>query len=216
MTDLLLVFLKWPEPGRVKTRLANDIGAEKAAEIYKILVQRVIQQISPIYSQLEGVCWVFDPIEKEYEIKDWITKELNNLGFTDLKRHIFWSQSDGDLGDRLQSAFEKALFLDYDRIIAIGTDCIELDSRTIESALVSLLSERSIVFGPSFDGGYYLVGMRSNLGLSVFRSISWSTSKVLKQSLDQAVSLDLEYTLLEEFNDVDTLKDWDSIRLLIE
>ncbi|MDC0048109.1 TIGR04282 family arsenosugar biosynthesis glycosyltransferase [Verrucomicrobia bacterium] len=216
MTDLLLVFLKWPEPGRVKTRLANDIGAEKAAEIYKILVQRVIQQISPIYSQLEGVCWVFDPIEKEYEIKDWITKELNNLGFTDLKRHIFWSQSDGDLGDRLQSAFEKALFLDYDRIIAIGTDCIELDSRTIELALVSLLSERSIVFGPSFDGGYYLVGMRSNLGLSVFRSISWSTSKVLKQSLDQAVSLDLEYTLLEEFNDVDTLKDWDSIRLLIE
>lgn len=216
MTDLLLVFLKWPEPGRVKTRLANDIGAEKAAEIYKILVQRVIQRISPIYSQLEGVSWVFDPIEKEYEIKDWITKELNNLGFTDLKRHIFWSQSDGDLGDRLQSAFEKALFLDYDRIIAIGTDCIELDSRTIESALVSLLSERSIVFGPSFDGGYYLVGMRSNLGLSVFRSISWSTSKVLKQSLDQAVSLDLEYTLLEEFNDVDTLKDWDSIRLLIE
>lgn len=216
MTDLLLVFLKWPEPGRVKTRIANDIGAEKAAEIYRILVQRVIQRISPIYSELEGVCWVFDPIEKEYEIKDWITKELNNLGFTDLKRHIFWSQSDGDLGDRLQSAFEKALFLDYDRIIAIGTDCIELDSRTIESALVSLLSERSIVFGPSFDGGYYLVGMRSNLGLSVFRSISWSTSKVLKQSLDQAVSLDLEYTLLEEFNDVDTLKDWDSIRLLIE
>ena len=216
MTDLLLVFLKWPEPGRVKTRLANDIGAEKAAEIYKILVQRVIQQISPIYSQLEGVCWVFDPIEKEYENKNWITKELNNLGFTDVKRHIFWSQSDGDLGDRLQSAFEKALFLDYDRIIAIGTDCIELDSRTIELALVSLLSERSIVFGPSFDGGYYLVGMRSNLGLSVFRSISWSTSKVLKQSLDQAVSLDLEYTLLEEFNDVDTLKDWDSIRLLIE
>jgi glycosyltransferase A (GT-A) superfamily protein (DUF2064 family) len=64
LTDLLLVFLKWPEPGRVKTRLANDIGAEKAAEIYKILVQRVIQQISSIYSQLEGVCWVFDPIEK--------------------------------------------------------------------------------------------------------------------------------------------------------
>ncbi|MDE0569529.1 MAG: TIGR04282 family arsenosugar biosynthesis glycosyltransferase [Verrucomicrobiales bacterium] len=216
MTDLLLVFLKWPEPGRVKTRLANDIGAEKAAEIYKILVQRVIQRISSIYSQLEGVCWVFDPIEKEYAIKDWITKELNDLGFTDLKRHIFWSQSDGDLGDRLQSAFEKAFSLDYHRIIAIGTDCIELDSRTIERALVSLSSERSIVFGPSFDGGYYLVGMRSNLGLSIFRSIPWSTSKVLEQSLDQAVSLDLEYTLLEEFNDVDTLEDWNSIRFLIE
>lgn len=216
MTDLLLIFLKWPEPGRVKTRLANDIGAEKAAEVYKILVQRVIQQISPIYSQLVRICWVFDPIEKEDEMKDWIKKELDDLGFTDLNRHIFWSQSDGGLGDRLQSAFEKAFSLDYDRIIAIGTDCIELDSRTIERALASLSSERSIVFGPSFDGGYYLVGMRSNLGLSVFRSIPWSTSKVLEQSLDRAVSLDLEYTLLEEFNDVDTLEDWNSMRLLIE
>lgn len=216
MTDLLLIFLKWPEPGRVKTRLANDIGAEKAAEIYKILVQRVIQQISPIYSQLVSICWVFDPIEKEDEMKDWIKKELDDLGFTDLNRHIFWSQSDGGLGDRLQSAFEKAFSLNYDRIIAIGTDCIELDSRTIERALASLSSERSIVFGPSFDGGYYLVGMRSNLGLSVFRSIPWSTSKVLEQSLDRAVSLDLEYTLLEEFNDVDTLEDWNSMRLLIE
>ncbi len=216
MTDLLLIFLKWPEPGRVKTRLANDIGAEKAAEVYKILVQRVIQQISPIYSQLVRICWVFDPIEKEDEMKDWIKKELDDLGFTDLNRHIFWSQSDGGLGDRLQSAFEKAFSLNYDRIIAIGTDCIELDSRTIERALASLSSERSIVFGPSFDGGYYLVGMRSNLGLSVFRSIPWSTSKVLEQSLDRAVSLDLEYTLLEEFNDVDTLEDWNSMRLLIE
>ena len=216
MTDLLLIFLKWPEPGRVKTRLANDIGAEKAAEIYKILVQRVIQQISPIYSQLVSICWVFDPIEKEDEMKDWIKKELDDLGFTDLNRHIYWSQSDGGLGDRLQSAFEKAFSLNYDRIIAIGTDCIELDSRTIERALASLSSERSIVFGPSFDGGYYLVGMRSNLGLSVFRSIPWSTSKVLEQSLDRAVSLDLEYTLLEEFNDVDTLEDWNSMRLLIE
>ena len=216
MTDLLLIFLKWPEPGRVKTRLANDIGAEKAAEIYKILVQRVIQQISPIYSQLVSICWVFDPIEKEDEMKDWIKKELDDLGFTDLNRHIYWSQSDGGLGDRLQSAFEKAFSLDYERIIAIGTDCIELDSRTIERALASLSSERSIVFGPSFDGGYYLVGMRSNLGLSVFRSIPWSTSKVLEQSLDRAVSLDLEYTLLEEFNDVDTLEDWNSMRLLIE
>ena len=216
MTDLLLIFLKWPEPGRVKTRLANDIGAEKAAEIYKILVQRVMQQISPIYSQLVRICWVFDPIEKEDEMKDWIKKELDDLGFTDLNRHIFWSQSDGGLGDRLQSAFEKAFSLDYDRIIAIGTDCIELDSRTIERALASLSSERSIVFGPSFDGGYYLVGMRSNLGLSVFRSIPWSTSKVLEQSLDRAVSFDLEYTLLEECNDVDTLEDWNSMRLLIE
>ena len=216
MTDLLLIFLKWPEPGRVKTRLANDIGAEKAAEIYKILVQRVIKQISPIYSQLVRICWVFDPIEKEDEMKDWIKKELDDLGFTDLNRHIFWSQSDGGLGDRLQSAFEKAFSLNYDRIIAIGTDCIELDSRTIERALASLSSERSIVFGPSFDGGYYLVGMRSNLGLSVFRSIPWSTSKVLEQSLDRAVSLDLEYTLLEEFNDVDTLDDWNSKQLLIE
>ncbi|MBT7983452.1 MAG: glycosyltransferase [Akkermansiaceae bacterium] len=216
MTDLLLIFLKWPEPGRVKTRLANDIGAEKAAEIYKILVQRVMQQISPIYSQLVRICWVFDPIEKEDEMKDWIKKELDDLGFTDLNRHIFWSQSDGGLGDRLQSAFEKAFSLDYDRIIAIGTDCIELDSRTIERALASLSSERSIVFGPSFDGGYYLVGMRSNLGLSVFRSIPWSTSKVLEQSRDRAVSFDLEYTLLEECNDVDTLEDWNSMRLLIE
>ena len=106
--------------------------------------------------------------------------------------------------------------MDYERVVAIGTDCIGLNGRTIEHALMSLSSERSIVFGPSFDGGYYLVGMRSHLGLSVFSNISWSTSRVLQQSLDQAVSLGLKYTLLETFNDVDTLEDWNSIRHLFE
>ena len=216
MRDLLLVFLKWPESGRVKTRLAKNIGVDEAADIYRILVQRIIQRISPIYHQLEGICWVFDPIEKELEVRHWIKKELKDLGFADLKRHLFWSQSDGDLGDRLQIAFKKAFSLDYERIVAIGTDCIGLNGRTIEHALMSLSSERSIVFGPSFDGGYYLVGMRSHLGLSVFSNISWSTSRVLQQSLDQAVSLGLEYTLLEKFNDVDTLEDWNSIRHLFE
>ena len=216
MRDLLLVFLKWPESGRVKTRLAKNIGVDEAADIYRILVQRIIQHISPIYHQLEGICWVFDPIEKELEVRHWIKKELKDLGFADLKRHLFWSQSDGDLGDRLQIAFKKAFSLDYERIVAIGTDCIGLNERTIEHALMSLSSERSIVFGPSFDGGYYLVGMRSHLGLSVFSNISWSTSRVLQQSLDQAVSLGLEYTLLEKFNDVDTLEDWNSIRHLFE
>ena len=145
-----------------------------------------------------------------------IEEELKNSGINDRKSHFFWSQSSGDLGDRLQTAFKRGFSLHYERIVAIGTDCIELDSTTIEQALFSLPSERSIVLGPSYDGGYYLVGMRSHLGLPLFRNISWSTSKVLRQSLDRAVSLGLKYTLLKEFNDVDTLDDWNSVRSLIE
>lgn len=216
MTDLLLIFLKWPEPGRVKTRLAIDVGANEACRVYKILVRKIIQRISPAFNQLGQICWVFDPIAKEEQIRGWIDKELKNTGIIDPKNHFFWSQSGGDLGDRLQTAFKRGFSLNYERIVAIGTDCIELDSTTIEQALVSLSSERSIVLGPSYDGGYYLVGMRSHLGIPLFRNISWSTSKVLRQSLDQAISLGLEYTLLEQFNDVDTLDDWNSVRSLIE
>lgn len=216
MNNLLLVFLKWPEPGRVKTRLASDVGADEACKVYKILVRSIIQRISPVFNQLGRICWVFDPIGKEHEIREWIDKELKNSGINDRKSHFFWSQSSGDLGDRLQTAFKRGFSLHYERIVAIGTDCIELDSTTIEQALFSLPSERSIVLGPSYDGGYYLVGMRSHLGLPLFRNISWSTSKVLRQSLDRAVSLGLKYTLLKEFNDVDTLDDWNSVRSLIE
>ena len=216
MTDLLLVFLKWPEPGQVKTRLANDVGADEASKIYKVLVRNVIKQISPVFNQLGSICWVFDPLEKEDEVQDWIWKELKSLGLNNLQNHHFCPQSEGDLGDRLQSAFKRGFSMNYTRIIAIGTDCIELNARTIEQALMNLPSQRSIVFGPSFDGGYYLVGIRSYLGLSVFKNIDWSTPKVLDQSLNQAVSLGLEYTLLEEFNDVDTLDDWNSMKSLIE
>ena len=202
---LILLFVKWPEPGRVKTRLGRDLGDAQAVEIYRELVAGVINAL-PV-SEFDGLRICFDPPERRQEVEAW----LHPLVETVKIRVIFEPQVPGDLGDRLAGAFASA-FADSEgnraRVLAIGSDCLEITPEDYDQAFAALdQDEIDVVFGPSFDGGYYLVGIDAPQP-SLFREIPWSAEDTLDVSLAAATSAGLRVAFLDQHHDIDTASDW--------
>jgi rSAM/selenodomain-associated transferase 1 len=190
-TRLLIVFVKAPRAGKVKTRLAQSVGANAACLIYQILASRVLTQIE----SLPGVQLRFHPATARNEIRPW--------------RRRGWTvapQGGGDLGQRLKRAFREAFSTRCERVAIIGSDSPELTARDVEDAW-SALDGNDVVLGPSADGGYWLVALRKSLP-KLFAKIPWSTDRVLAATLASAKSAGLQVHLLRELADVDTEDDW--------
>ena len=116
MTDLLIIFLKWPEAGRVKTRIGRIIGYPEAANIYRRMVSAIIRNISPIFDDGLKICWYYDPLSKDNEVEKWIKNELGTLNVTNFSNHLFYPQIEGDLGDKLKFIFNKSFSLRFQRV----------------------------------------------------------------------------------------------------
>ncbi|WP_420317931.1 TIGR04282 family arsenosugar biosynthesis glycosyltransferase [Ekhidna sp.] len=189
MSDsLLMIFVKNLIPGMVKTRLAEDIGIDKALDVY----QELIHHTHKITKKLEVDKSVF---YSEYvEIEDiWDNgdfKLASQKGFT--------------LGEKMSNAFDEG-FDSYNKVIVIGSDCYDLSSKHIKLAF-EMLEENDVVVGPAKDGGYYLLGM-SEYFPQLFQDKEYSTDKVLKELLEEAEELELSVYKLPVLNDIDTLED---------
>jgi rSAM/selenodomain-associated transferase 1 len=192
MRRAILVFVKYPEPGRVKTRLAATLGPGRAAEIYRQLVSEVFARLP----EDAEVIACFDPAERRAECEKWLAGRASH----------FVPQANGDLGVRLVSAFAEAFAQGFARVAAVGTDCPEIDASLFSQAW-SALETCEVVLGPSEDGGYYLVALRK-LAASLFNGIAWSSADVLSQTLDRAEAANLRVHLLPKRHDVDTEEDW--------
>jgi hypothetical protein len=194
--QLLVVFLKYPEPGKVKTRLAQTIGPRKAAEIYRRLVSITLNNThSANYSRC---IWYF-PARKEQAIKEW-------LAVAD----PFFVQKGGDLGEKMAYVTETHLAQHFTKVAIIGTDCPFVDAKLIQRAFDGL-ERRDCVIGPSEDGGYYLLALKKFYP-AIFKQINWSTSHVLSQTIAQLDSQHLTYAFLPEFLDIDTYEDLQTLR----
>lgn len=198
VTAIILLFLKYPEPGRVKTRLAATIGAAAAAGAYRRMVAHVCSQLNDLPDAPIAV--FYDPPEDRQRIIDWISPLLN-------RRFRLAPQVAGNLGDRLADAFATVFDQGASRAIVIGTDCVELDTETLGEAMTALDHSRCVI-GPTTDGGYYLMGLRRPMS-ELFANISWSTSETLAQTLDCARSAGIDVTMLPPMHDVDVEADWD-------
>jgi len=192
----LIVFLKYPEPGRVKTRLAADIGAGKAAGIYSRLALR---QLDEAVTASDAPPYVFfDPPERDAEVEQWLAPFEGRVALA--------AQMEGDLGRRMHAAFRRIFSRNLtQKVVIIGTDCPGLDAAGIARAFDEL-DANDLVLGPAADGGYYLLGMRRLLPW-VFEGIPWSTDGVLKATLAAAAANGATVGLLDELRDVDTLAD---------
>jgi len=184
---LLLIFTKNPVAGKVKTRLAKDLGNEKALEIYKFLLNHSVKFTSSVNAS------------KQVHYSDSVNMDdiWNNELYAKKK------QFGEDLGERMQNAFQNGFDEHYEKIIIIGSDMYDIDSNDIENAFKKL-EDHDYVIGPAEDGGYYLFGMKS-LNSDVFKNKEWGTSSVLKDTLDDLKDKDVK--LLEARNDVDLLDD---------
>ena len=201
MKKLIIAFLKFPEPGRVKTRLAGDLGEAGAAEAYSRLVGKVFEVLEEIREVRVRV--LYDPPEKRLEVIAWVEEAVGPRLREGLE---FVAQAPGDLGERLAAAVEGAFGDGYDRVAVVGTDCVDLSAATFEATWEGL-GEAEVVFGPSRDGGYYLVGLRRPCA-EIFREIPWSSEKTLEVSVSSAEKAGMRVALLEELRDVDTIEDW--------
>lgn len=191
MSEPLIVFLKAPRVGEVKTRLAADIGAQAATEAYRRLVQTVLRKIE----NLKHVELRFTPADAEREIRPWL-----NPGWRAAP------QCEGDLGKRLHNAFENAFAGGAERVVIIGSDCPYLTAGDICTAWEKLRTF-DLVLGPAGDGGYWLIGLRAPQP-KLFEDIPWSSDEVLGQTLARAKALGLTIHLLRILGDVDTGEDW--------
>lgn len=185
--DFILIFLKAPHLGTVKTRLASHVGDERALRVYRALVERQCDAL-PTKARVEIH---FTPNQAEDAMRRWL-----------LRYDAFYPQSDGDLGNRLTHAVSEAFKRGARSVTCIGGDCPELGPRHIEMAQARIHAGDEVVFGPSEDGGYYLISL-SKPQPQLFADIPWSEANTLDASLQKAAQLGLKVSLLETLYDVD-------------
>lgn len=188
----IIIFAKYPEPGKVKTRLAASIGKEKAAEFYDNCAKKTKKECLKIVD-LER--YFFFAESKNYEkVMEWIGNGFH-----------FYAQSNGNLGDRIKAAFQVVFKEGNDKVIIIGTDCPDLNNKKLEKAYKELKTN-DVVIGPAADGGYYLIGT-SKFYPELFENIDWSTDRVFEQTIRNIEKLGLKSSKLEELRDIDTIED---------
>jgi rSAM/selenodomain-associated transferase 1 len=185
MVQALIIFVRNPEAGKVKTRLAATIGNEYALKVYVELLRhtRKITEDLPVRKLLFYA-------ESIAENDNWPAGKFNK-----------YLQPEGDLGKRMEEAFEKAYSEGASKVIIIGSDCYELTSELLEQAFAELHSTDAVI-GPAADGGYYLMGF-SALNRSVFREKNWSTNTVFQDTVHDLEKAGLTYKVLPVLNDVD-------------
>jgi uncharacterized protein len=195
---LLIIFAKNPILGKVKTRLAKDIGVENALIIYQYLL-RYTHDITYNLS-----------CAKHLYYSDFIP-ELDDWTASDYQRKV---QNGTDLGQRMMHAFQQGFEAGYKSILIIGSDNYDLTQSIIEQGFREL-EQHDFVVGPANDGGYYLLGMKA-LDSSIFENKLWSTPSVLQDTLQSIQKLQSSVYLLPVLNDVDTVDDLDTLNALIE
>ncbi|MCH2230839.1 MAG: TIGR04282 family arsenosugar biosynthesis glycosyltransferase [Crocinitomicaceae bacterium] len=185
--NLLIVFAKNVAFGKVKTRLAKSVGDLGAFDVYKRLLN-ITQQESLKVSNCD--------------LHVYFSDEVIESAWPDTKKFV---QKGDDLGQRMMNAFEDGFAQGYKRIIGVGSDLPDLNAGLMELGLKTL-EKNDTVFGPSEDGGYYLVGMRQSTPC-IFENKPWSTEALLTVTLEELKEKGYSTKTLISLNDVDNIED---------
>ena len=185
--------LRIPEYGKVKKRLAAQIGTENALSIYAAMLYETIENVSKltdidIYGFYEGLA------SAQYDI---------------LKKFQSMPQKGKDLGEKMLNAVQWLFEKGYRRIVLIGADSPDLPADYIKDAFLKL-NTHELVIGPAADGGYYLIGMNGTLDI-IFKGIKWGSSNVMQDTVSIAEKEGINYFLLPQWYDIDdieSLRQW--------
>ena len=189
----LIVFARAPELGRVKTRLAAEVGDGAALRAYRTLAEQVIAAASA--SATYSMTVAYTPPDAEPAMRQWLGPGV-----------MLRPQSGADLGARMAAAIADAISGGAERVVVIGTDCPDVTADVVAEAFTRL-GVADVVLGPASDGGYYLIGM-SRPHRELFEGVPWSSAETLRATLARARAGGLSVTLLDERRDIDTVEDW--------
>lgn len=190
----LLLFTRYPEPGKTKTRLIDELGAEGAALLQKKLTERVIFQANLLRQRLAIETIVHYTDGNPDKMKSWLAP-MNCI-----------VQADGDLGQRMRSAFMHAFTGGAENAVLIGSDIPDINADLLHQAF-TVLSTKEVVIGPSADGGYYLVGLVASKASSLlpllFSKMPWSTGKLFTTTLGRLDQAGYDPAILPTLRDID-------------
>jgi uncharacterized protein len=189
MENALIIFVRNPDKGKVKSRLAKDIGDDQSLAVYKYL----LQYTSDIAIGCNCSRFVF------YSSYVHMNDVFDDDVFTK------FVQEGEDLGERMMNAFKKVFDLGCKKVCIIGSDCYALQTEIIHEAFENL-ETTDIVIGPASDGGYYLLGMKQ-LHIELFAEKEWGTSSVLDDTAETILKLKITSSELSVLNDIDTVED---------
>jgi len=193
----IIIMLKYPQPGMVKTRLGKDLGAKRAAELYRHFVACELVTVHSLQASVLLSCHPHRPLSA---YRAWLGGEYEYI-----------SQAEGDLGVKMRTSIETAFDMGLSRVVLIGSDLPHLPAAYIQSALTRL-QDHDAVIGPALDGGYYLIGLhRQSFHPEIFTEIPWSTSQVMTLTQKRLVDYNLNTFVLPSLRDIDTLEDLKSL-----
>lgn len=188
-THHLIIFVKNPIAGTVKTRIARTVGNEKAVEVYRHLVQYT-QQVTR-----------YGPWEKTVYYADFVNPDDGWNGYDKAM------QVGRDLGERMANAFQERFAAGAEKVVVIGSDCLTITENHLFTAF-QLLDQADVVIGPATDGGYYLLGMRQ-LHKFLFENMPWSQPELRLLTEQAILQQGLTFNRLDELTDIDEWSDYE-------
>jgi uncharacterized protein len=203
--NCLLFFVKDPESGRVKTRLAAVLGQDKATELYRCFVLDMLDTLDSVAQRDTDLVVCFTPNQARPQMEGWLGRERSYL-----------AQAGEDLGQRMCRAFARtfaqACNQGYEQVVLLGSDLPGLPPSVLTTALDEL-DRHGAVLGPAIDGGYYLIGFQRESFLpTVFENMAWGGPKVCQETLARMQAAGIEPALAPEWQDVDRPEDLEALR----
>ena len=197
--DKLIIFTRYPEPGKAKTRFIPALGEEGAEDLHRSLTKHTLKTARDFESNAQAfteICFEGGTIQL---MQEWIGRDV-----------FCYPQSNGNLGDRMYQAFRDAFDNGAERVVIIGIDCPELTQKHLAEAF-DTLDANDIVLGPAFDGGYYLIGLSNKISTdsysALFKGITWGQSDVLDKTIKIADRLHFSCAKIQQLHDIDTPDD---------
>lgn len=190
----LIIFTRYPQPGKTKTRLIPALGVEGATNLQRQMTEFTLSKVKK-FQESAAISFEIRFTGGNLQLmQNWLGTELNYL-----------LQGEGDLGKRMENSFFSAFNKGAQEVVIIGIDCPNLSAEVLAQAFEKI-NNCDLLLGPAVDGGYYLIGLKRAIG-ELFINIDWGTAKVLQQTVDIAQQLNLSVGYLPTLADVDRPED---------
>lgn len=197
----LIIFTRYPEPGKTKTRLIPALGNLGAANLQRKMTEHTIFQVQELQKKIAISMEVRFAGGNLQLMQDWLGLDL-----------VYQSQGEGDLGSRMARSLFDAFESGADKVIIIGTDCPGVNAQILTTAFEELHTF-DLVLGPALDGGYYLIGLCQPIP-ELFANIEWGTAQVFQKTLEIARNINLSHVNLSPLADIDRPEDlpiWEQV-----
>jgi uncharacterized protein len=201
MKETLIIFTRYPEPGKTKTRMIPVLGREGAANLQRRLTEYTLKQARDFRQLREVEIAVYFTGGNINLMRDWLGNDVN-----------YAAQVEGDLGVKMRSAFAESFAKNSKRVVIIGTDCPSIDCQILASAFKAL-EDNELVLGEAADGGYYLIAL-SKLFAELFVDIKWGTNTVFATTKAIANAINLATAYLPILRDIDRPEDLHLVKLI--